>query len=364
MRSGIISLAVEFPKTCRTNEYWRKRHPEMVAGAEQRALSRVWARSSAGERTAFERAMEPYLDDPFRGTRQRRVLMPNERAVSALEAPVARAAIGAAGLVAADIDLMIVSAFPSDQPGIGDAAFLAGELGLTGAAWNLETACSSALVAFRTACALVDANQYRNVLVVTCCLYSRVTEVTDSLAWTIGDAAAAFVVAARSTAVAIEGFHTVNTAETCGAISYQLEGRGEEAVMRMRVNRETGYRLRDSAERTVSVCVDEALADAGLSLADIDRFVCNTPTAWFAEFFARKLGIDPNMVTDPHPMYANIGPALWPTALHYAVSAGDVTAGQRVLLFSVGSVASAAAAVVTWGEIGLGPAPAPPANYE
>lgn len=360
MSSGIISLAVEFPKTCRTNAYWLKHHPEMVAGAEQRRLSKVWARTGVEELGPFDQAMEPYLADPFRGTEARRVLLPEERAVTTLEAPVARAAIEAAGLTAKDVDLLIVSAFPSDQPGIGDAAFLAGELGLTGAAWNLETACSSALVAFRTACGLVDAKQYRNVLVVTCCLYSRVNEVTDTLSWNIGDAAAGFVVSDRPNATAIEGFHTVNTSETCGALSYELELSGEDPVMRMRVNRETGYRLRESAERSVSVCVPAALADAGVELTDIDRFVCNTPTAWFAEFFARKLGIDPSLVSDPHTLYANVGPALWPTSLHRAASAGDVQPGQRVLLFSVGSVASAAAAVVTWGEVGLGPVPAPP----
>src|SRR5262249_32295243 len=141
MAAAIHAIAVALPSLNRTNEYWRRNHPEMVADASNRPLARIFSEKAGSPRDdARALAMQPLAKDPFRGAVGRRWLADGETSLG-LELEAARSALSAARLTPADIDLAIVSSFQPDQPGVGNAAFLAKELSLGGAAWNLETAC-------------------------------------------------------------------------------------------------------------------------------------------------------------------------------------------------------------------------------
>lgn len=351
-RAALRSLAIAAPDTVRTNDFWREHHPELLATRAERALGRVFRVGEGAAPTRFEAAMAPYLDDPFLGTVERRVLRPDEPA-RGLELACARRALAAAGLGVGDVDLLVSCAFPADQPGIGNAAYLARDLGLAGAAFNVESACSSALVALDVAAALLGAGRHRRALIVTSCVYSRVTRPDSSLSFTIGDAAAAFVLEPARGDEGVLGVHTVHTADTCGALAYELSVEDGVPVMRMRTFPAAREALRDSAERTVRECCLGAAKAAGVEIADVAVFVCNSPTAWFADFFATELGVPRARVVDTYPRYANVGPALWPTALHLAAAEGRLRPGDLVLAFSIGSVASAAAVVMRWGDVHL-----------
>jgi 3-oxoacyl-[acyl-carrier-protein] synthase-3 len=350
-RAALRSLAIAAPSTVRTNDFWRTNHPELLESRAERALGKVF-RVEGGPSTAFEAAMAPHLGDPFLGTVERRVLGPDEP-VMALEVACATHALAAASCATDEVDLLIACAFPSDQPGIGNAAYLARALGLRGSAFNVESACSSALVALDVGGTLVAAGRHRRVLVVTSCVYSRVTRPDSSLSFTIGDAAAAFLIEPAREGEGILGAHTVHTAETCGALAYELAVEDGTAVMRMKTFPAAREALRDSAERTVVECCEGACRAAGVRLDDVAVFVCNSPTAWFADFFAAKLGVARERVVDTYPRYANVGPALWPTALHVAAREERLRPGDLVLAYSIGSVASAAAVVMRWGDVAI-----------
>lgn len=355
---GLRSLAVSFPPAVRTNDHWRERYPDMVAGHADRNLSRVWsppADMTPGE-SAFAEAMAPYVSDPFRGAVARRVLAPGDGARS-MELPAARAALAAAGIAAGDVDLLIVSAFLPDQPGIGDAAFLANALALRCPAWNIEAACSGALVALEAACALVRAGPYERVLVVVSCAYSKTNPDTDTLSWSVGDGASAFVVGRVPHGEGVLGMKTVHTAERCGAMYYELVPGDPTPAVVMRAGREAAAALRQTSERALVECCEGAAARAGVALADIDFFVVPTPVAWYASFAARLLGFAPEKTLSTHHLYANTGPVLMPANLYHAARDGKVRPGSLVMLHTVGIVSNASAAVVRWGEVGLGPPP-------
>jgi 3-oxoacyl-[acyl-carrier-protein] synthase III len=91
-----------------------------------------------------------------------------------------------------------------------------------------------------------------------------------------------------------------------------------------------------------------------VKLSEVDCFVFNTPTAWYADFCARALGVPRERTVDTYPEYANIGPALMPVNLLRAAESGVVKPGDLVLLYTVGSVSSAGAALLRWGNVGLG----------
>ena len=372
---GIRSLAVSFPSVLRTNEYWQKSCPGLVAEAEKAALARLWKKQREGAGAAvsgrepapsraFDELMEPYVDDPFRGTVARRVLGPGESALS-LELRAARDALAAARMSVGEIDCIIVASFLPNQPGIGNSAFLSEALEHRGAAWNLETACTSGPVALQNAAALIRAGEYRNVLVVISCTYSRVMDESDSLCWFLGDGAGAFVVGASPDGAGILATKIVNTSRTCNTFYYDLmndAARGPK--IRISAHERTGRVLGEVSGPYLLECCDGALAKAGLSRDDVDFFVFNTPTAWYGRFCARALGVPPERTIDTYPQYANIGPALMPVNLHAAARSGRIAAGDLVLVYSIGSVSSAGAVVMRWGDVGLGPEPAPPSAVE
>jgi 3-oxoacyl-[acyl-carrier-protein] synthase-3 len=280
--------------------------------------------------------------------------------VLSIEAPAAREALEIAGLSPEDVDVCICSSFFPDQWDTGNATWLARELGLRGAAFNLESACSGSNIAFQTASALVAAGRARHVLCVASCSYSRVAPETNPLSFANGDGAAAFVVSRVPEGRGLIGAYARHTGQTCGAVLLECspDERGVPA-MQMRVDRSANRLLRETAEPILIECVEGALDDAGVGVKDVRCFVFNTPTAWFAAFGADALGVDPSRTISTHHLYANTGPVLMPTNLLHAAHEGRFGVDDLVLLYSVGSVSSAAATVVRWSDCALGALPPP-----
>lgn len=357
--AGLRALAVAFPEMVRTNDYWRRRQPELVARSEAETVGRVWSPPAGEPLDAFTAEMQPFMSDPFRGGKERRVLAPGERTLD-LEAKVARQALDAAGLEPKDVELMLVSSLMPDTLAVGNAAYLARELGIGGAAWNLESACSSALIGLQTATAYVKSGEYRNVLVVASCAYSRDIDESDALSWTVGDGAAAMVVGEAPAGEGVLAFKTVHTAQSCGAMFHELtrDAAGEPAI-RMRAGKGAGRLIRETALRVIDECCRGAVEKAGVKLEDVAFLAVTTPVAWYSRFASRALGFDASQTIDTYPSYNNTGPVLVPTNLHHAAHAGKFKKGDLVLLHSVGSVATACAAVIRWGDVALGPMPGP-----
>ncbi|MEL7059405.1 MAG: beta-ketoacyl synthase N-terminal-like domain-containing protein [Acidobacteriota bacterium] len=355
---GLQALAIAVPDHVVTNDHWRQTQPELVARAEERIW--MWKKPASlqeGGSEAFNVEMAPFLGDPFRGVVERRRLAPEEK-VLPLEVDAAQRALDAAGLDPEAIDLLLCTSFLPDEPGIGGAAHLARALGLRGAAWNLESACSSSNIALHTACSLVRAGQHRRVLVVTSCAYSKVAPDSDPISWGVGDAAAAMIVAETRTGIGMLGSHSIHSGNTCGAVAYHFDLDSEgQPYLHMQTGRTASKLLRETSEPHLKICTENALRKAGVSLSEIDFCVFNTPLAWYAPFCARALGIDPAKTINMYPMYANVGPCLLGVnlfhAAHWRLSPDDL-----VLIYTVGSVSSCAASVVRWGDVALGELPA------
>lgn len=360
---GLRAIAVSVPDRILTNDHWRRNYPELVAKAEEHLW--MWKPSDMKEGSeAFNRAMMPYVRDPFRGAVERRLMAPEDPRTSLhFEVEAASMALEAAVLEAEDIDLLICTSFGPDpnrpDQSVGGAAFVAREIGLEGAAWNLESACSSLLVAFQTACSLVKAGQYRRALVVASNVYSRITDETEPIGWGIGDAATALVVDQVPDGTGHLGSHSVNTSVTCGAIvtDLELDSAGRPRY-HMRATKKASRELRDISEPYLKRCTDQAIRQAGVELSDIDFCVFNTPLAWYADFCSLALGIDPGRTISVYPLYANVGAVLPGINLHHAACWGKIKKNDLVLMYTVGSVSSSCAAVLRWGDVALGPLPA------
>jgi 3-oxoacyl-[acyl-carrier-protein] synthase-3 len=354
---GIRSIAVSFPSIIRTNDYYREKYPELVAQSEQKSLAKLFSLADSTPRNEFDLEMMPYLSDPFRGTVQRRILDPGESSLT-LEERAARDALDAANLTPDDVDLMIVASVWPEQIGFGNAAFLAQKLGLQGAAWNLDGACGVTQVALQTACALVRTGEYRNVLVVISCTYSRFVDEDDTVSWFLGDGAGAFVVGSLEYNQGILSTKTVHTSVLNDIVCLKMtEDRQGNPRIRMKLDKDAKKVFSEAAVGLLHTCCEGAVAAAGLSLEQIDFFLFNTATAWFASFATRVLGIDPERTLNLYPQYANIGPVLTVANLYHAARLGKIRENNLVLVYGFGAAGAASANVMRWSNVTLGPAP-------
>ncbi|MBW4594121.1 MAG: 3-oxoacyl-ACP synthase III family protein [Brasilonema angustatum HA4187-MV1] len=361
---GIRSIAVSFPSIIRTNEYYRENYPKLVAEAEEKTLSRVFSTSNPNSLNEFDLEMAPYLSDPFRGTVERRVFGPGETSLT-LSYSAAKNALDAAKLLPHEIDLMLVATIHPEQIVPGNAAFLASELGLQGAAWNIDSTCSNAIVALQTASGLVRAGEYRNILVVVCTNYSKFTDENDTLAFLSGDGAGAFVVNKLKANQGVLGTKIINTASTCGTFFNELttDAQGNPQML-IRAAKGTGKVVSETAAQFLRQCCSGALEAAGVTLDEINFFAFNTPTAWYASLCARALEIDPARTINLHDRYANIGPMLPLANLYHGAELGRIRENDLVLVYAIGSVSNAGASVMRWGDVALGPAPSLPVSMK
>jgi 3-oxoacyl-[acyl-carrier-protein] synthase III len=363
--TGIKAIAVTFPDTIRTNDYYRQQHPEMIAKAEQKTLARAFSVASdqteEAEPDIWTQEMMPYISDPFRGTVERRVVAPEDSTLE-LEYRTAMDVLTAAQLVPEDIDLMLVTSLFPDHILPGDASFLAGKLGLKGAAWNVESTCTSGLVSLQTACSLVQTGQYRNVLILVSTTYTRFTDPNDTLAFLSGDGIGAFIVSSLEGEQGVLGTKIINTAETCGAFYQEFT---PEAPNRMfiRARQSTGKMFVETTVKFLRNCCEGAAADAGVSFDQIDFFVFNTPTAWYSRVCTRTLGVDPERTINLNPVYGNIGPTFPFANLYHAAQLSKIKENDLVLVYTMGSSSNGGAVIMRWGKVALGNAPQPPLSF-
>jgi 3-oxoacyl-[acyl-carrier-protein] synthase-3 len=350
---GMRSLAIAHPKQVRTNDFYRHKYPETVKLLAERSQAQLWQRT-AQPRNLLEEAMQPYLDDPFRGAVERRVLAAGESVLS-LEMRAAREALSAGRIAIEDIDLIIVASFLPDQLGVGNATLVAGELGARCAAWNLETACSGSVVGFQTACNLVRGGDYRNVLVVASCSYTRHAIEADPITWFLGDGAGAFVVSRVDDGLGYLGGYSMHSADTCGTWSYELEldDKGAPRIT-MHASPQTGAVMAATATPHVRAVCTGAAAAAGVDLKEISLFVFHTAVPWFSAFAARAIDVDPQKTVCTNRRYGNISAALMPANLFHAAHEGRLRRGDLVLVQSVGAASSAGAAIMRWNEPAVG----------
>jgi 3-oxoacyl-[acyl-carrier-protein] synthase-3 len=355
--AGICSLAISLPSIRRKNDYYKEKYPALVAQAEQKSLARWFSLADSTPSNDFDLEMIPYLADPFRGTVERWVLGSDESPLM-LQCSTVREALDAAKLSLADVELMIVASVWPERIGFGDAAFLARQLGLSGAAWNLDATCGSTLVALQTACTLVRAQEYRNVLVVISCSYSHFVDEDDTASWFLSDGVGAFVVSTLKSQQGILGTKTIHTGALCDLIYPTLttDTQGNPRLC-MQVGKDASRLTRETSVQFLRTCCEGAVSAAGVTFEQINFFIFNTPTAWFARFCTRALGIDPERTIDLYPLLANIGPVLSVANLYYAQRLSKIQENDLVLIYGFGAAGAASATVMRWGNVALGSDP-------
>lgn len=269
----------------------------------------------------------------------------SDETTATLAADASRKALAAAGMVAADIDLIIVATATPDQTFPASATIVQHMLGCNGCvAFDVAAVCSGFLYAFSVAESMIRAGSAKNALVIGSETFSRILDWEDRATCVLfGDGAGAVVLSgevgtrgALATRLHADGQHNEllyvdGGPSTTGTVG-KLRMKGREV-------------FRHAVTNLASV-MTETLEAAELSPADVDWVVPHQANARIIDATAKKLGLDAAKVILTVDQHANTSAASVPLALDVAVRDGRIKAGDIIVLEAMGGGFTWGASVV------------------
>jgi len=263
----------------------------------------------------------------------------------ALEA--SKQALAAAGIGAADIDLIIVATSTPDYIFPSTACLLQAKLGIKGcAAFDVQAVCTGFIYALATADSFIRSGVNQKALVVGSEVFSRILDWNDRGTCVLfGDGAGAVVLASsekpgiHASRLHADGSQVgmlsvpgnVSRGKLVGSPFLQMNGQG---VFKFAV------RVLDESAR-------ETVAAAGMRLADIDWLIPHQANVRILEATARKLELPREKLVVTVDHHGNTSAASVPLALDEFVRQGKIRPGERLLLQGVGGGFTWGSSVVT-----------------
>lgn len=256
----------------------------------------------------------------------------------------AKRAIEAAGLQAADIDLIIVATSTPDMVFPSAACILQHKLGIAGCpAFDIQAVCSGFIYALTVADAMIKTGAASKALVVGAEVFSRILDFSDRTTCVLfGDGAGAVVLEASeipgilASDLHADGKHVgilsvpghVSGGQVLGSPLLQMDGK---AVFKLAVS------VLESTARAT-------LAKANLTEADIDWLIPHQANLRIMHSTAKKLKLPLEKLIVTVDQHGNTSAASIPLALDEAVRSGKVKKGDILMLEGVGGG-------FTWGAV-------------
>ncbi len=256
----------------------------------------------------------------------------------------ARAALQAARLEPAALDLIVLATSTPDEIFPSTACLVQAELGAAGAAaFDVQAVCSGFVYGLAVADSMIRTGVYRRALVIGAEIFSRILDWNDRTTCVLfGDGAGAVVLeAADGPGIIAARLHADGSQSrvlcTAGRVAQgavqgdpflRMDG---QAVFKLAVN------VLDSSAR-------EVLADAGMGVEAIDWLIPHQANVRILSATARRLRMPESRVIVTVDQHGNTSAASVPLALDLAVRDGRVRPGQHVLLQGVGGG-------FTWGSV-------------
>ncbi len=278
---------------------------------------------------------------------KQRYIAADDQSASDLAYQASLQAIKAAGISAADIDLIIVATSTPDMVFPSTAALLQNKLGIknNGAAFDVQAVCSGFVYALATADKFIRSGDHKCALVVGAEIFSRIVDWTDRGTCVLfGDGAGAVIVQASdqpgilSTHLHADGsYHnilcvpgTLNRGLPTGDPLLKMDG---SAVFKFAV-------------KVLEDVVLEAVAANNMTTADIDWLIPHQANTRIIKATGKKLGLAEEKVVITVDQHGNTSAASIPLALDVAVRDGRIKRGDHVMLEGVGGG-------FTWGAVFL-----------
>lgn len=263
---------------------------------------------------------------------------------SDLGVEAAKNALQAAGLQAADIDLIIVATSTPDMVFPSAACILQNKLGIAGCpAFDVQAVCSGFVYALTVADAMIRTGSASKALVIGAEVFSRILDFSDRTTCVLfGDGAGAVVLEASDTPGILasdlhaDGKHvgilcvpgSVSGGQILGDPLLKMDG---QAVFKLAVG------VLESAARAT-------LAKADMTDADIDWLIPHQANIRIMQSTAKKLKMPLEKLIVTVDQHGNTSAASIPLALDVAVRSGKIQKGDTLMLEGVGGG-------FTWGAV-------------
>lgn len=279
------------------------------------------------------------------GIRERHIAAPAEQ-TSDLAERAARAALDAAGLAPADVDLIIVATTTPDMVFPSTACILQAKLGAPGGpAFDVQAVCSGFIYALAVADRMVAGGMARNALVVGAEIYSRILDWNDRGTCVLfGDGAGAVVlVPSHVPGIVSAHLHADGRYREMLCVPGSVTGGVVTGTPFVRMDGPAVFKFAVNVMAQVGV---EALAANGVDASAVDWLIPHQANVRIIDAAAKRLGVPPGRVISTVERHANTSAASIPLALDEAVRDGRIVVGQRLLLIAVGGG-------FTWGSVFL-----------
>lgn len=288
------------------------------------------------------------------GIRERRLAAEGE-ATSDLALVAAREAVESAGIVPADLDLIIVATITPDMPFPATACLVQDRLGATkAAAFDLEAACSGFIYGLAVGSQMVQSGLYENVLVIGSEVLSRFTNWDDRgtcVLW--GDGAGAAVVRPVPEGYGLLGVHLGSDGGK-GDLLKVTAGGSRLPASHETVDQGLHYLFMNGREVfkfavvIMGEAAEKALAACDMDFGDVDWYVPHQANYRIIEASVRRFGIPMEKVILNVEKYGNTSAASVPLALYEAEAEGKLKRGDVVLAVAFGGGLTWGAAVMRW----------------
>jgi 3-oxoacyl-[acyl-carrier-protein] synthase-3 len=285
------------------------------------------------------------------GIHERRIAAPGET-TSHLATHAAQAALAAAKIEAASINLVVLATSTPDQTFPASAVSVQAALGITGgAAFDLQAVCSGFVYAMATADGLLRTGAFRRALVIGAETFSRILDWNDRTTCVLfGDGAGAVV---------LEAQEQPGTREDRGILTSHLRADGRhkdklyvdggpsstQTVGHLRMEGREVFRF---AVGAITDVVEDVFRDTGYTAADLDWFVPHQANRRIIDGATHKLGIAPGKVVMTLERHGNTSAASIPLALADAVADRRIKRGDLVLLDAMGGGFTWGATLLRW----------------
>ena len=283
------------------------------------------------------------------GIRERRFAEPGMGS-SDLGLIASQRALGAAGLSARDIDLIICATYTPDMAFPSTACIIQEGLGAKpAAAFDLQAACSGFVYALVTAAQYVIAGNLRYGLVVAAEVNSTIVDPMDQKVTPLfGDGAGAVVIGRVEAGSGLLGFH-LGADGGGGALFFMPAGGSRRPATFETIEAREHYIQMDGPSLFrfgVDAMVQSsrnALDRAGMSVEAVDLFIPHQANLRIIEAGLERLGIPRERTMVTLDRFANTAAASIPIALDEAARSSRLAPGMNVLLTGFG-------AGLTWGS--------------
>lgn len=248
----------------------------------------------------------------------------------------AQRALAAAGVSAADIDLIIVATSTPDFIFPSTACLIQGKLGNKGAAaFDIQAVCSGFAYALGVADKFIRSGSHRRALVIGAEVFSRILDWKDRGTCVLfGDGAGAVVLeAAEKPGILATAMHADGSQSSILNVPGQICGGQVTGDPFLRMDGQAVFKF---AVRVLSEIAEEVCQDAGIQTGDVDWLIPHQANIRIIEATGKKLGIARERVIVTVNKHGNTSAASVPLALDEAIRDGRIQRGQKVLLEGVG----------------------------